>query len=650
MSKKGDVEEVTLTFDLHELPTAQHRAGLAGLIFQIDAMGPDGYRRPEKLVPVIEDLNATSATIRFTRDSMQGVFDELYAAEPVEVVVATKWQGTDKSKPGEYFIEKKDPNTGEVKKVKAFAYDVVQPQGPALMRHLAGDREAWLELWRQMLWAIPRGGNNVRSRAPFIDLANHRPCGEGATAWAKIVDVPKGRAKSRFKTAPISGALMLGTQAVNAEGVPFWGRVDHNLLLHFWQLVVLTFVPQVVAKKDAKVERIGYVLAIPDVADLIEFRAEFPSILQNLEAKDPKHTPPKARLDLPAQAGLETLRRLRDESQKAAKRAADAPENVELAKLAETGEGEGKAFARRLLGDQRRDRNERRNTHQALAMGKASREWGHCVRAVETYHLVKHGNNIKLLSFSRVADRADLVADYERIDKSYRNPLFRAGLMRALLQQRPWHWGMIDLFAEYPHPFFLEIEGETPKYLPRFGRDARALFATHQQELREMTPDEMNEDETIKRLGTIVRNLVTSYVNRKAAKKLGLDWDNPDHFRIEEVDGKKRKIAREREKSEKFGEQQRRVCVDAFLQIRSRHDEDFVQFFAGSMCAVPHYFDAKAGDLPFIMQILMTPPTRDPVAQPARNRDDIKTLAMLALSAYSFNVRKRESKKEGSTS
>ena len=47
MSKKTQIEEVTLTFDLHELPTAQHRAGLAGLIFQIDAMGPNGYRRAD---------------------------------------------------------------------------------------------------------------------------------------------------------------------------------------------------------------------------------------------------------------------------------------------------------------------------------------------------------------------------------------------------------------------------------------------------------------------------------------------------------------------------------------------------------------------------------------------------------------------------
>ena len=274
MSKKTEPDSVTMTFDLHDLPTAQHRAGLAGLILQIDSMGEKGNKRSPKLIPVIdeESFTATSATITFTRDSMQGVFDDLYAAKFVEVVVAAKWPGETKPKPGEFFVKRKDQKTGELKQAPGFAYDVVQPQAPCLSRHLdEGTKSPWLDLWRQMVWSIPRGGNNVRSRAPFIDRANDRPCGDGATAWTQAVDLEKKKTTSQLPTAPISGALMLGAQAVNAEGVAFSGRVDHNLLLHFWQLVVLTFVPQVVSKKDAKVERVGYVLAIPDVADLERF-------------------------------------------------------------------------------------------------------------------------------------------------------------------------------------------------------------------------------------------------------------------------------------------------------------------------------------------------------------------------------------------
>ena len=51
MSKKAAPERITLTFDLHDLPTAQHRAGLAGLILQIDSMGPDGNQKEPESHP-----------------------------------------------------------------------------------------------------------------------------------------------------------------------------------------------------------------------------------------------------------------------------------------------------------------------------------------------------------------------------------------------------------------------------------------------------------------------------------------------------------------------------------------------------------------------------------------------------------------------
>ncbi len=85
--------------------------------------------------------------------------------------------------------------------------------------------------------------------------------------------------------------------------------------------------------------------------------------------------------------------------------------------------------------------------------------------------MVRLGNNIKMLSFARVADRPGLTEEYGRIERCYRNPLFRSALIRALIAGQPWHAGMIELFAEYPWPFFIEGD-DTPKYLPRFGRDA----------------------------------------------------------------------------------------------------------------------------------------------------------------------------------
>ena len=54
----------------------------------------------------------------------------------------------------------------------------------------------------------------------------------------------------------VSTAILLGAQAVNAEGIPFQGQSDQALLLHFWQLTALTFVPQMV-DQDGDGEFVG---------------------------------------------------------------------------------------------------------------------------------------------------------------------------------------------------------------------------------------------------------------------------------------------------------------------------------------------------------------------------------------------------------
>ncbi len=626
MSKKPALEQVTLTFDLHDLPTAQHRAGLAGLILQIDSMGPEGNCKPDRLIPKINEITATTAKITFTRDSMQGVFDDLYAAKHVPIVVANKWPGRITPKPGEFFLAKKDAK-GEP--VKGFGYDVVQPQAPCLDRHLSSKGKPWLDLWRQMVWAIPRGGNNVRSRAPFIDRANEMPCGEGATAWTQVCEFQEKRAKSQFKTAAISGALMLGAQAVNAESVPFAGRVDQNLLLHFWQVVVMTFVPHVVNKKDAKVERLGFVLAIPDVADLREFRVAFPQILGQLSSEDPGRTPQSARIDLPSQACLEVLSKLKE------RKTEDEPGQVDSTREERSESAE--RFKSRLARRDREDRAGRRAIHQTLASGNAAEAWGQSVRAVESYHMFKLGNNVKILSFARVAERPGLIEKYERIKTLYRNPLFRAARIRALIRGGPWYGGMIELFAEYPWPFFIEVE-DTPKYLPRFGRDAREQFQAHQEDIKGMKPDEMDENDRLKQLGLVIQRLINKYVEGRAEVKTGKQVKD---FQKTTVNGRERRIY-----PKEFREAQQRVCSDAFLTMRSRHDQDFVTFFAGSVCSVAQFL--PPADYQEIIRVLMTNPDPNPVGKKHLSWEDVKAIAMIAVSACSFNVRPREAEAQRS--
>ena len=614
MSKKAAPERITLTFDIHDLPTAQHRAGLGGLILQIDSMGPDGNKRDPRNIPELE-VTPTTATITFTPDSMRGVFDDVYAAKPAETVVLSKWQNTPPKR--ETTIERKDPRTGELKPVRAFVYDIVEPQAPCLHRHIQADARAWIALWRQMIWEIPRGGNNVRSRAPFQDVAAGKPCGEGTKAWTQMSKFLEKRAKSQFETEPITGALLLGAQSINAEGVPFSGRVDHNLLLHFWQVVVLPFLPRVVSKKDGKTERFGYVLTIPDIADLVEFRREFPRMLGNLQADPGKILPADAQIDLPDQANLEVLRQAKGMG----------------------GRGRG---ARSIQGSRSRDPSAGRSV-QALATDRAVRHHGGGgIRAVESYHMVKQGNNVKLVSFSRVADRPGLTEEYARIEDNFRNPLFRKVRLQALIRGESWHSGMIELFAEYPWPFFVEGDG-TPKYLARFGRDANDQLRANDKDIQDMRPEEMNKEDRLKYLSTIIRRLVNRYVEGRAEAKTGL---KASRFGKRPAPGKPDRLYTDY--PPEFREAQRRVCSDAFLSMRSRHDQDFIDYFASSICSIAQFLPTDQYE--FLIQTLMTRPDPNPVAQKVLSWEDVKAIAMIAVSACSYRVRPREAQTQRSSS
>lgn len=392
---KSENAVITLSFDLLELPTAQHKAGLAGLVLLIQSL-PDQSAAPE-----IEELTSTGARIRFTKDSLQVLFDDLYDARIVEVESASKWPG--QSPKAEKLVEEADPENGRVRTRKMYLYDIVQPAGRFLRENLANNCEAWHKLWRDMLWAIPRG--KPTTRTPFNERAERKPCAEGAKMWRELEAFAKARGMNRLRTCEIAGAILLGAQAVNAEGVPFQGRSDQTLLLHFWQITALTFVPQAV-DQDGQGEFSGYVLAIPEVADLEEFARLFPRMLRHLSEKRHGYRPADAVVDLPEQGALEFFRNL------------------------------GRLLVQRV----------------------ASKDVAYATSAVEFYQMAKVGNNVKTMASGRVIVEDGLIEQYDGIRAAYRNPLFRSAAVLALLQGEPWYRPMGDALMKRPWHFFVKCD------------------------------------------------------------------------------------------------------------------------------------------------------------------------------------------------
>jgi CRISPR-associated protein Cmx8 len=573
------VETVTIRYDLFDLPTAQHKAGLAGLILQIRHMQEPNRKVASEAIPDIVEIAPTFATIRFTEKSTQGLLDGVYDAYTERVQVKNKWKDMKPTEPPRE-IEETDPATGKVKRVTVFVYEVVQPKGSFLRQHLPEKMDRtkdWHKLWRDMLWNIPRG--RPTTRIPFHQRHEGQHCREGADAWQELLAVERARQQNGFCTKEVASSLWLGAQAFNAEGVPFRGRAEQNLLLHFWPLAVLIFVPQRI-DNDGKSEFAGYSLAIPEVAHLEDFCDDYVEVLHNLSTEIRGFRPAEAIIDLPDQAALEFM--------------------ANLTRLAA-------------------HRTRKKGVHDSVS-------------SVEFVNFLKIGNNVKCTASGRVAPKSLSLEKYAAIagaphrPSPYRNPLFRAALLLGLLRttnDRRWYQFMGPLLVERPWSFFVHAD-DSPWLQRAFAADAAQKFASEWERYEKERKDNMTLNEkkadgavpTGPDLALLVHRLVRDYVQRKAEDRSGHKWEDFKDKKKTDESGKTRIDI-----PPAYTESKERIASSVFLEMRSRREQAFVEHFTRTFCSIKQYLPER--EYQVVAEALLKQP------------DDVKTLTLLALSANS---------------
>ncbi|MGE3596052.1 MAG: hypothetical protein AB7N70_10930 [Dehalococcoidia bacterium] len=102
-----------------------------------------------------------------------------------------------------------------------------------------------------------------------------------------------------------------------------------------------------------------------------------------------------------------------------------------------------------------------------------------------------------------------------------------------------------------------------------------------------------NGNARIDKLVPRVRRMIRRYVHIRSGEKCGIRYEDLDTASPED--------------RERFREARRRVCDDAFYTMRSaRSRQDFVEFFAGSVCSAPQI---GASD-PALIEALLADDTR----------------------------------------
>jgi CRISPR-associated protein Cmx8 len=590
---KTQPDSVEIRYDLYELPTAQHKAGLAGLLMQIDSMQERkdaGIFASDFELPAVVERQPTSVTIRLSEKTVLNLFNDLYDAEVVEQ--ARKQKAKKKEPKAIIEVDAKDATTGRIKKEKRYVYDAIRPMGSFLSRFFDDGKASWLKLWRDMLFAIPR--NQDATLGPFKDMAQLRLarsdpsdwprmevtrrkndtycylyCREGLSIWADLVRFEEARSRGYLKPTALSGALLLGVQTSNAEALACDDRIDHAILLHFWPLAVRIFVPELI-DAEGKGDFVGYVVAVPEVGNLTEFCKAYRRMLGEFKRKLHRYRPAEAVISLPAQGSLEFMYRLAELAER--KVIAESP-------------------ARYLAG-------------------------------VEYFHMNRVGNNVKTMAHGRVPPHDNLLRLYEGVVKSYHNIIFQSNYLLAVMKGQPWYTELFGPMVERDWYFFVHSTQErhrTPSSMVGFAWEVNQRFQRIKQKHRVLEGEEMVDATAAPDLvDHLIYDMVRRYVRTLACEKAGVKEEDPESWM-------------------KTAEERRAVCSKLFLEIRSRDGEDFVRHFTATFGSVPQWLDEERYLV--IASALMRAHADDICDQRPRTRDDVKTLTLLALSAHSRSIR-----------
>jgi CRISPR-associated protein Cmx8 len=489
-TEKPDVLE--LDYQLAELPSSQHRAGLAGLVLMVDWL----QRQPEEKRPGICEiirLDERGATLRINQQGLTDLFNEVYAASKEEQARDQPLKNKQKEiiPPLREETRTVTDDKGKTKEKTSYIYEVVVPRGAFLAdiscdQSFDGKNGMWIKLWRDLVWSIFRGV--PATRKPYEDRAEGEPPTDATDAWESLLEPAE-------YTVDLPSTYFIGAQAANAENVPFKDRARFQFLLHFWQFVVQIYVPAVI-NNEGKRDFVGYALAIPDVAELEPFCEDFPQMMRERGIELSGYRPRDCVVDLAVESALDLMRRLQER----------------------------------------------------LVVKESEKNTRDLILGVDVVHLEKQGNNIRLWSSSRLDPDQPMIDAYANWRGRLWDATFRRQRLLNLVNARQWTAGFDAIFGKLPYEQTIDAKN--------FRHDARESFAEFippkNQNGEDTVTETISEIENTTETKPIttefaVYQLVGTYLAKKLKGKYGLEWNaiksNP--AKEKEYQEMKEKLARD---------------------------------------------------------------------------------------------------------
>ena len=522
----ADKEIIELSYQLAELPSTQHRAGLAGLVLMVQEIeSQETLQHYQSALLELDNLDEFGVTIKFNQEGLKALFDLTFGAFSEE-----RW-GTNKDKKKNYKdneirqVEKKDKR-GKIKTVTEYSYSVVIPYGAFLpnLDESGEDKDGvWVELWRDMYWSIIRGRDKQR-------ISFKERCNKNDGEYTKDTKKLWIELQNPNKATKQSGTYYLSAEELTAENLSMKDIVYLRFLLNFSPFVFQVYRPRLITiqkdkdkKLKLKIELNGYVLAIPDVANLKRFCYFFPKLLKQRSNKKFGYSPQESIIDLAEESALNLF----------------------------------------ILEDR-------------IAKDIGEQSTKKSILGVEVIH-VEPGRKLKFYCIKYLEPITTQTDKYQQIKDNYWCPWFRKQRLSNVLNSRvysnnqegkdeeipPW-FGFDDLLSKIPCKW-LEASQDY------FSHDARVLFdreILNQQGVTEMS----NSNTKIRQYSEIIYRVCQFYVMGKLEVKYSLKWDQVKGNPKLEKDYSEKKI---------------KIANEAFLAVRSRTEKQtFIEYFVSTLYPV----------------------------------------------------------------
>ena len=408
-SRGEDVERdgriIELHYSLGELPSSQHRAGLAGLVLLIRWLRRQrGARRG---MYEITRLDASGLTLRLSKVGLAMIFDAAYSAFTENRAYPFRFEEREPSEV--QFIE---DASGVTAGKTLYIYPARVPKGAFLVEWDRSADGLWIKLWRDAVFSIFRSGGTPR--LPYVARTDRRhaptPARDVERTWCSLT--------SGDEAVKISSTDLLGGRSLSEDGIPFMDRPRFQFLLNFWPFVGQIYVPRIV-DRHGTISSVGYVVAIPDVADLEIFCDELEHALTNRTPEENKRVgcrPRGAIVDLGVEGGLDFFVRMK----------------------------------------------------RRVSLREGQRATADLVLGVDVFHMERRKNRVFTRGIGRVDPDDTLIDAYARVRGLLWSTPFRRQRIVNLIDQKPWHDGFDRLIVRSSEELTLGCE--------RFRHDARIMF------------------------------------------------------------------------------------------------------------------------------------------------------------------------------